>query len=311
MFRSKMVLCLILFFVTTISWSAQNRCSRQATFHQQPSAIKLKASVDVIRAKLGDIHPEVGILLGSGLGGIADSLEKKASIPYTAIPGFPQLKNEGHNGQLSFGYIKDTPIVCLEGRVHYYEGDKSEEIKHYIRTLQALGCKTLIITTATGSLRKDIAPGNIAVVSDHINMFPTNPLVGPNDEEVGPRFLPLEDPYDPEIIAQLQKSAKSLNISLYDVILLSYTGPYYETAAETRAFRRLGADLVGMSTIPELLVARHSGMKVAAIASVTDYATGLSKEEHSHEKVLAVANKTSHDIQRLIMDWLDQKPKNS
>lgn len=250
--------------------------------------------------------PRVAIVLGSGLGGFADVLDDKVVIPYGDIPGFPQTSVKGHEGELILGYCQGVPMVCLKGRVHLYEGISPAFIKTYVRTLKCLGCDYFIATNASGSLKEEMPPGELMLICDHINFQGTNPLVGPNDDEFGPRFLPLDKAYDSEIAAQLIKAAKTCQIKLNQGVYLAVLGPTYETAAEIKAFKILGADAVGMSTVPEVLVAHHAGMKVGAIATITNFATGLTSVSHDHNEVVKVAHRASTHLTQILQQFLRQ-----
>jgi xanthosine phosphorylase len=250
-------------------------------------------------------QPKVGIVLGSGLGQFGDTLERAVSIPYSDIPGFPSTTVIGHSGELILGYAKGTPVVCLKGRAHLYEGIDVSYIKTYVRTLKCLGCEYFIATNASGSLRQEMEPGSIMMINDHINFMPINPLTGPNDEEFGPRFLPVDQAYHPAVQKLLKDAAQKAHVPLHEGVYISVQGPQYETAAEIRAFQILGADAVGMSTVPEVLVAHHCGMKVGALATLTNYATGLAKTSHDHHDVVAVANRASKNLIQIVHHFLE------
>jgi xanthosine phosphorylase len=244
--------------------------------------------------------PKIGLVLGSGLGRLVQALTEQTVIPYELLPGFPTLSVKGHTGQMTLGYLNGVPAVCLEGRAHPYEGRTDQSIKTYVRTLQALGCELFFATNAAGSLREEVAPGSLVAISDHINFQFSNPLVGPNNDEYGPRFPALDNCYDKELREKLHCSADQLGVTLYDGVFLAVLGPSYETAAEIRAFKILGADLVGMSTVPEIIVARHCGMRSVAISMVTNFATGLATESHDHDAVIAKANSSADQLIKLI-----------
>lgn len=245
-------------------------------------------------------QPKLGIILGSGLANIADKISDSISIPYTELPGFPVSSVIGHHGKMILGYLNKTPVVCCQGRVHLYEGMQGKDFKTFIRTLKCLGCHTLIMTNAVGSLNKNVKAGQLVLISDHINLHPMNPLSGPNDEEFGPRFFAMDDAYDPGIRHILQQTAKKLSIPLIEGVYISVLGPNFETPAEISAFRQLGADVVGMSTIPEVIVARHCGLKVAVISVVTNLAAGLSDEPITHEGTVHFAAKASDNLGQLL-----------
>ncbi|MEN9449831.1 MAG: purine nucleoside phosphorylase [Pseudomonadota bacterium] len=247
-----------------------------------------------------DFQPKVGIILGSGLADIADKFTDSISIPYTELPGFPVSSVVGHHGKMILGYLNKIPVVCCQGRVHSYEGMQGKDFKIFIRTLKCLGCHTLLMTNAVGSLNKNVALGQLVLISDHINFQPMNPLAGPNDEEFGPRFFPMDDAYDPGIRDIIRQTAKKLSIPLNEGVYVSVLGPNFETPAEIRAFRQLGADVVGMSTVPEVIVARHCGLKVAVISVVTNLAAGLGDEPITHEGTVHFAAKASENLGRLL-----------
>ena len=258
------------------------------------------AAAAQIKQYLPNFHPKIGIILGSGLGSFADQLNDAVSISYEELPGFPKMTVHGHGGQLVLGELNGVGVVCLQGRAHSYEGAKDDIVKTYVRTLKLLGCDYFLATNASGSMREDVGPGELMLITDHINMQPGNPLVGPNDDAFGPRFLPLDNAYDKGMRDKLLVLAHKESITLHQGVYLSVLGPNYETAAEIRAFRIWGADAVGMSTVPEVLVANHCGMKVAVIATITNYATGLTSTSHCHESVVLTANKAAEKLNRLI-----------
>lgn len=250
----------------------------------------------LIQKQYPDFKPKTAIILGSGLGGFVNQLQESHKIPYTELPGFPKVSVVGHTGQLVLGRIGKTQVVCLQGRSHSYEGNGFEPVRNYIRTLRALGCETLLATNAAGSLSVEIEPGSLMLITDHINLQAGNPLIGPNDDSIGPRFLPVDQAYDPEIRARIKQLAEKANIQLHQGVYICVSGPNYETAAEIRAYKILGADAVGMSTVPEVLVAHHCGMKVGAISVMTNYATGLAATSHDHKEVVAMANKAGERL---------------
>lgn len=262
-------------------------------------------AAEYIQTQHPHFKPLIGIVLGSGLGQFAKELEKKSVIDYEHLPGFPKLTVEGHTGQLTLGYLGEVGVICLQGRAHSYEGMQHyDSVKTYVRTLKLLGCNYFIATNASGSLREDIGPGELMLISDHINLQPYNPLVGLNDDEFGPRFYPLDQAYDETMRRDLLAIAQKNSIKLTEGIYISVLGPHYETKAEIRAFKILGADAVGMSTVPEVLVANHCGLKVAVIATITNYATGLVKTSHSHDEVIKMAEKASAKLNLLIKEYI-------
>jgi xanthosine phosphorylase len=261
---------------------------------------------DVLEEHFGTEFPKVAIILGSGLGGFADRLESRAIIPYTDLPGFPTPSIEGHAGRLVVGRAGGVPLACLQGRIHLYEGQGTGPLATMIRTLAALGTKLLILTNASGAIDPAIAPGVIAVVTDHINMLGANPLTGPNDDRIGPRFPDMTEVYDPELRKVIEATSKALGLDLAQGVYLATPGPSFETPAEIRAFRALGADLVGMSTVPEAILARHAGLKVLGLSIVTNRAAGLAGEPLSHAETLAVAGKAAGDLERLLTHAMEE-----
>ena len=247
--------------------------------------------------------PRLGIVLGSGLGAVADALEDRVQIPYTELPDFPAPSVHGHAGTLALGTLAGLPVACLQGRKHVYEGGDPGAMRGPVRALKAAGAEALFVTNAAGSLDAEAGPGSLMAISDHINMLGVNPLTGPNDDAVGPRFPSLRDAYDPELRARLHEVARELDIALAEGVYLATAGPSFETPAEIRAFRTLGADAVGMSTVPEVILARHAGLKVAAVSAITNLAEGMGGEELSHEQTLRYANQAAGDLSRLIIGF--------
>lgn len=265
------------------------------------------ASAAIIKQRFPTFNAKIGIVLGSGLGSFTDQLEDPIFISYADLPGFPEITVHGHGANLVLGYLSGVPVICLQGRAHTYENISNyETVKTYIRTLKLLGCDYFLATNASGSLREDVGPGELMLITDHINMQPGNPLVGPNDDRFGPRFYPLDNAYDLTTRNTLLAIAHKQHINLHQGIYLSVLGPNYETAAEIRAFRIWGADAVGMSTVPEVLVANHCGMKVAVIATITNYATGLTSTSHSHEGVVQMANQASEKLNCLVKQFVTE-----
>ncbi|KTD34251.1 xanthosine phosphorylase [Legionella moravica] len=258
-----------------------------------------------IQTLVPGFKPIVGVILGSGLGQFAEELDDAVVINYTDLPGFPNPTVQGHGGKLILGYCSGIPVVCLQGRAHTYEGlEHYDTVKTYVRTLKLLGCTHFIATNASGSLREDVGPGELMLITDHINLQPSNPLIGPNDDEFGPRFYPLDNAYDKVMQEQLLNAAKKNSIKLNQGVYISVLGPHYETAAEIRAFKILGADAVGMSTVPEVLVANHCGMHVAVIAMITNYATGLATTSHNHQAVVDMASSAAVKLNTLLKQYI-------
>ena len=247
--------------------------------------------------------PRLGIVLGSGLGAVAEALEDAVTIPYTELPDFPAPSVHGHAGALALGTLNGLPVACLQGRRHVYEGGDPGAMRGPVRALKAAGAEALLVTNAAGSLNAEVGPGSLMAISDHINMLGVNPLTGPNDDAIGPRFPSLRDAYDPELRSILHAAADQLGIALADGVYLATAGPSFETPAEIRAFRTLGADAVGMSTVPEVILARHAGLRVAAVSAITNLAEGMGGEELSHEQTLRYANQAAGDLSRLIIEF--------
>lgn len=260
----------------------------------------------LIKQRLPHFKPKIGIILGSGLGGFVEQLNDAIFIDYEELPGFPKTTVQGHGGKMALGYLAGIGVICLQGRAHSYEGGNHDAVKTYVRTLKLAGCDYFLATNASGSLHQDVPPGELMLITDHINMQPGNPLVGCNDDEFGPRFLALDNAYDRSMREKLLRVAHKENISLNQGVYIAVLGPNYETAAEIRAFRILGADAVGMSTVPEVLVANHCGMKVAVIATITNFATGLDSTSHSHESVVLIASRAVEKLNRLLKQFVTE-----
>lgn len=248
--------------------------------------------------------PKLGMILGSGLSLLAEQITNPVTIPYQAIPGLTAGGVSGHASLLVMGNLNGVPIVCLRGRLHLYEGVSYESIRILIRIIKKLGCSTLLLTCAAGSMLEGAGPGDLMMITDHINFQPGNPLVGPNDESIGPRFVAMEDAYDVGLQEIMQSAASRLNIPLHKGVYVSTLGPSFETPAEIRAFKKWGADAVGMSVVPEVILARHCGMRVACVAAITNLAAGLSKEKISHEGTLQYGEVAARKLTKLIPEFL-------
>jgi xanthosine phosphorylase len=270
-----------------------------------PSRDRAQSALEVIRDRAPDFAPRVGLILGSGLSGIAEAIEDATALDYADLPGFPQPGVEGHVGRLVLGRLGAASIACLQGRVHLYEGLPARAVNVLPRTLKALGCEILILTNAAGSLRPEIEPGAIALIEDHINLLGQNPLVGPNDAATGPRFPDMSEVYDGELRERARRVAQRLGVPLRAGVYLATLGPSFETPAEIRAFRALGADLVGMSTVPEAISARHAGLRVLGLSIVTNLAAGLAPHPLSHEETLTQAAGAAATLERLLRGLLE------
>ena len=254
---------------------------------------KIKAAAEYISSRVS-IKPTIGLVLGSGLGGYADTLEDPVRIPYSDIP-IP-----GHSGALVFGKKCGQEVVVLQGRIHYYEGLPQQEITLPIRVLCALGVKTVVLTNACGGVNLDFNPGDLMLISDHINYSGANPLIGPNMDEFGPRFPDMSDLYTASIREKIKAKAAEAGIPLREGVYAMYSGPCYETPAEIRMFRVLGADTVGMSTVPEAIVAGHCGMQVVGVSCITNMAAGVLPVKLNHAEVTETANRVREVFQKLV-----------
>ncbi|MEX0584010.1 MAG: purine-nucleoside phosphorylase [Sneathiella sp.] len=262
-------------------------------------------AAEFVKKAVPGFTPRVGIILGSGLGALAEKIEVIEAIEYEHIPDFPKSTVEGHAGRLILGRLGGMPVACMQGRVHYYEGIDPQDLAMPVRMLKLLGIEILLLTNAAGSFRRKMGPGSLMMISDHINFTGLNPLVGRNDDAFGPRFFSMENAYDPTLRKHLAAVAKELDITLHEGVYLHYLGPNFETPAEIRAFKTLGPDAVGMSTTPEVLVARHAGLRVAAISNITNLAAGMSKTELSHEQTLESAKLAAADLETLVIVFLE------
>lgn len=267
---------------------------------------KVKESAQFIQGRTS-LRPTTGIILGSGLGSLVDIMEERAVIPYTEIPNFPQSHVAGHAGNLVIGRIGQEIIAAMQGRFHYYEGFTMKEVTYPIYVMKLLGIENLIVTNACGGINRDFEPGDLMILTDYINMLGNNSLIGENDERFGVRFPDMSEAYAKELIRKAEKTAEKLGISCKKGVYAIFSGPCYETAAEIRAYERLGADAIGMSTVPETIAANYLGMKVLGIACITNMATGIAKTKHSHEEVMRIAGESSEKmcswVRQLLLDW--------
>lgn len=252
--------------------------------------------------KLG--APRVGVVLGSGLGAVADAVEDAVVVGYEELPGFPRPTVSGHAGRAVLGSVSGVPVAVFQGRAHLYEGGDHDALRVPVRALRAAGASVLVLTNAAGSLRPEVGPGSLMAITDHINMQGANLLMGPNDDAIGPRFPSLRDAYDPGLLASLRASAENVGVALAEGVYLAVSGPSFETPAEIRAYRVLGADAVGMSTVQETIIARHSGLRVAAVSVITNLAEGMTDEPLSHAQTLRAAEAGAGDLARLLLDFI-------
>jgi purine-nucleoside phosphorylase len=255
-----------------------------------------------------DLAPAAGLVLGSGLSGFADRLEAATIIPYDQIPSFPLSRVLGHPGRLVVGELpvegRRIPVVAMQGRVHAYEGWSADDVAFGARVLCGLGIRLLLVTNASGGVNPSYAPGEIVRIADHLNLSGVNPLVGENDERLGPRFPDMSEPYDARLAALLDEAAREAEMTLPAGVYACLLGPSYETPAEIRMLRAMGADLFGMSTVPEVIVARHMGVPVAGLSVVTNHAAGLTRHRLSHAEVAHVADRARERLATLVGAFL-------
>ncbi len=266
---------------------------------------RLQACVAAIRAKAPGFTPKLGVILGSGLGGFADSLERAVAIDYAALPDFPRSSVHGHAGRLVLGYRGQVPIVAMQGRVHFYEGYAPWQVGFPTRVLGRLGITHLTVTNAAGGINPSFHVGDLMAITDHLNLSGYNPLVGANEDSLGPRFPDMSAAYSPERVRQLERVAFEEAISLRRGVYAGLSGPSYETPAEIRMLHTLGADAVGMSTVPEVIVAAHMGLEVTGISCITNLAAGISATKLSHEEVSQTTDLVKGTFMRLLGRFLD------
>lgn len=252
-----------------------------------------------IRARL-TLEPRLAMVLGSGLGGFADDFDEAVRIPYEEIPGFPRSTVEGHSGRLVAGKVDGVPVLAMQGRVHYYEGYSLEEVTFPVRTFKLLGIKTLVLTNAAGGINVQLTQGALMVISDHMNLMGDNPLRGPNDERFGTRFPDMSAVYSPELQELVVEEAKAIGVEVRRGIYGGLSGPSYETPSEIHLLRNLGADAVGMSTVPEAIVARHMEMEVLGISCITNMAAGLGDQPIDHAEVMATGDRVRGTFTQLL-----------
>ena len=259
----------------------------------------VQEAAESVRARIGET-PRIGLILGSGLGGIAEVIADKHVIPYGEIPHFVCSTAPGHKGQFVAGRFGGKPVICMQGRLHFYEGHALSDIIFPVRVMKQLGVTSLIVTNAAGGINTSFQVGDLMLIEDHINFMGTNPLIGPNDASFGPRFCDMTYTYTPALRQAAQEAAQALGLTLQKGVYLGCTGPSYETPAEIRAFRTLGADAVGMSTVPEVIAASHCGLQVLAFSLVTNMAAGILDQPLTEEEVIDIGNRRGSDLQRLI-----------
>ena len=257
--------------------------------------------VNIINQSAKNFKPQVGLILGSGLGRFCDNMETQASIDFDQLPGFPIAGVGGHAGRLLFGQVGKTNVVAMQGRAHYYEQGKADVMAVAIQTLKAIGCSSLVLTNAAGSLVKEASPGSVMLITDHINMTGVSPLFG---AESNKRFVDMSHAYNPSLSNSMRSAAKSNGITLHEGVYAWFSGPQFETPAEIKAVKTLGADAVGMSTVPEVILARHQGLSLCALSVITNYAAGMSETALSHEQTISLASQAADTVECLLYNYL-------
>jgi purine-nucleoside phosphorylase len=266
---------------------------------------KVQETVSFIKNKT-NFTPEYGVILGSGLGGFTEDITIEHTLPYTGIPNFPVSTVQGHKGALVFGTIGTKKVVAMQGRFHFYEGYDMKQVTFPVRVMKYLGVEKLIVSNASGGVNPSYKVGDVAIITDHINMMPEHPLRGHNDERFGPRFVNMSEPYSKAMNAKVFELAKQLNIDLKKGIYLALQGPTFETLAEYKMVKAVGADCVGMSTVPEVIVARHMNMECFGVSVITDMGDEDNIEEVNHEEVLQAAQKAEPHVRNLIKNLIIQ-----
>ena len=261
----------------------------------------LAQQISDIRGKT-DFVPEIAIILGSGLGDLADKIEIEAEINYSEVDGLPTSTAPSHTGRFVFGVLEDKKVVMMDGRAHLYEGYSAQHLSEFIKLMHFMGAKKLIITNAAGGINKKLKPGDFMLIEDHISCFVRSPLIGRNNDKTGPRFPDMSNAYDKELRSLIKKAAADIDVPLKSGVYVQLTGPQFETPAEIKMLGMLGADAVGMSTAIETIAANHCGMKVCAISLITNYACGICDKTLSGEEVIETADRVAPDFERLIRE---------
>ncbi len=261
----------------------------------------VRLSAAKVSAACGSLRPRLAIILGSGLGGLARLVEHPVTLAYRDLPGFPVLTVAGHAGQLVAGTLGGTPVLVLNGRKHFYETSDPYPLKTMIRTLKAVGVETLFLSNAAGSLRPHIKVSELMLITDHLNFLGLNPLVGPNDDAFGPRFFSMTDAWDPGLRSRVKAVAQKSGVTLHEGVYVAFRGPSFETPAEIRMVQGWGGDAVGMSSVPECLIARHCGLKVVGVSCITNMGAGLSDEQLTHAHTLENAGKGAAAFEKLVL----------
>lgn len=261
----------------------------------------MKSAVEFINEKTNNFKPVTGIILGSGLGDFADEYEGYR-VPYSEIPGFQPSNVAGHKGILVFAEVAGKPVVMMQGRYHFYEGHSMQTVTYPVKVMKKLGVQNLIVTNAAGLVHKNFNPGDLMLISDHINFMGTNPLIGANDNDLGPRFPDQSDVYSKDLRKIAKEVAKNLNIDIKEGVYFAMTGPTYETPSEVRMVRTLGADAVGMSTVPEAIIANWCGIKVLGISCLTNFACGVTDQPLNHKEVIETADRIKSSFKQLLFE---------
>ncbi len=256
--------------------------------------------------RMVDLEPDIAIILGTGLGALADQVEDSVAIEYSRIPFFPRPTMAGHPGQLVLGTIADKRVVAMRGRAHYYEGYSLDQVTFPVRVMRQLGAKVLIVSNAAGGMNPQFNPGDLMIIIDHINLMGVNPLIGPGDERLGPRFPDMSEPYDRELIRLVEEVARQEELEVQKGVYVGVTGPNLETAAEYRFLRTIGADVVGMSTVPEVIVAKHAGLRVLGISCITDKCLPDALEPANIEAILKIAEEAEPKLTGLILKAIER-----
>ncbi len=265
---------------------------------------RLDEAADHVRSR-APLAPRVGVILGSGLGAFGDSLEGAVAVPYSEIPHFPASTGVGHGGALALGRCRGVPVAVMKGRVHFYEGYSLEQVVFPARVLGRLGIRALVVTNAAGAVNKAYAPGELMVIEDHVNLL-GNPLVGPNPEALGERFFDMSEAYDRKLRDAAERACAAAGVRSHRGVYLALTGPSFETPAEIRAFRTLGADAVGMSTVPEVIAARHMGIRVVGLSCLTNMAAGVLEQKLDHREVLEVGERVREKLLEVLSQLVEE-----
>ncbi len=265
----------------------------------------IQETADFLAERFNPKNP-VGIVLGTGLGELASEISDATTIPYSDIPNFPQSTVEGHDGKLIYGRLNGVEVIAMKGRFHFYEGYTMDQVVFPIRVMHYLNVKSLVLSNASGGMNPEFKVGDIMVISDQINLFPTNPLIGPNNNELGPRFVDMSEPYDHDYIKLIHDCAENLELKLHQGVYAGVSGPCFETPAEYKHLRTIGADVVGMSTVPENIAAKHMGMRVAALSVVTDLGVEGVVETVSHEEVQLAARNAEPKLAAIVKAFLSK-----